>query len=164
MRLKQGCTRLVILTETMAIKIALPFRPFLPFFILVREFFKGELQGKLKKHNGNLIRLAIRVATIGGIDANRREMRIYREHPEYPIAPILRSYLRGFVIVMPRGEPVGDVSDSWGRQSLLPLRLRDSDIFYATNVCRFGNELRFVDYGDPSADEVLPAFHANNRS
>ncbi len=163
MRFKQGCTRLVILTETMAIKIALPLRPFLPFFILAREFLTGELRGKLKKHNGNLIRLAIRIATIGGIDANRREMRIYREHPEYPIAPILRSYLWGFVIVMVRGEPVENLLSSWGHRSSLPLRLRDSDIFYVANVCRFGTELRFVDYGDPSADEVLLMFHANQR-
>ena len=163
MHIKQGCTRLVILTETLAIKIALPLRPFLPFFILAREFLNGGLKKKVKKHNGNLIRLAIRIATIGGIDANRREMRIYREHPEYPIASVLRSYVWGFVIVMPRGEPIKDLSESWGNQALLPPRLRDSDVFYSANVCRFGNELRFIDYGDPSADEVLPAFYANCR-
>lgn len=161
MRIEQGCTRLVILTETAAIKVALPFRPFLPLFILAREFFNGGLRGKLKKHNGNLIRLAIRVATFGGIAANRREMRIYREHPEYPVAPILRSYLGGFVIVMARGEAVGTVPDPWGNRASLPSRLRDSDFFYARNVCRFGNELRLIDYGDPSADEILPLFRTN---
>lgn len=162
MRFRQGCTRLVILTETMAIKVALPFRPFLPLFIFFRELLKGELRGKLRRYRGNLIRLAVWSATVGGIVANRREMRISREHPEYPIAPVLRSYLWGFIIVMGRGEPAGDVPDSKWRVGFLPARLRESDMFYPTNWGIFGNKLLFVDYGDPSADEILAALATNH--
>ena len=163
MRFEQGCTRIVVLTETMAIKIALPFRPFLPIFILIREFFRGELQRKLKKHRGNLVWFAIRVATIGGIVANRREMRISREHPEYPIAPVLRAYFWGFIIVMPRGESDGRVLDSLCHWESLPAHVKESDLFSPANRCRFGNRFLFIDYGDPSADEALAAFAANHR-
>ena len=155
MRLMKGCTRLVILTETVAIKIALPFRPFAPFGIILRAFLKGELRGKLKKYNGNLIRLAVRVATIAGIDANRREIRLSREHPEYPIAPVLRSYLWGFVIVMVRGEPIEELSEPWGGKISLPAHLQESDLFYHRNTCHIEGKFYFIDYGSPTADEVL---------
>jgi hypothetical protein len=99
MRFRSGCTRLVILTETVAIKIALPFSgPFMICKAVLRAFLRGELRAKLKKHEGNLARLAARVVTIAGIQSNRREMRISREHPEYPIAPVLKSYFWGFII------------------------------------------------------------------
>lgn len=156
MRFKKGCTRWVILTATEAFKIALPFRPFVPIRIVFDSFLKGELRGKLKKHNGSLIRTALRFATIAGIEANRREMRITREHPEYPIAPVLRSYLWGFVIVMARGEPIEELPKSWGDKFSLPDYLHETDLFYLSNICRVGGELRLIDYGDPSADLVLP--------
>lgn len=156
MHITQGCTRIVILTRTQAIKIALPLRPFAPFVILLRHFLRGDLQGKLQKHNGNLIRLALRIVTVAGISANRREMRISREHPEHPIAPVLRSYLWGLVIVMARGEPIEEPSEPWSGRCSLPFHLQESDIFNHPNTCRFGSDLRLIDYGDPSADEVLP--------
>lgn len=156
MHITQGCTRIVILTRTLAIKIALPLRPLAPFTILLHHFLRGDLQGKLRKHDGNLVRLALRIMTTAGIEANRREIRISREHPEYPVAPVLRSYLWGFVIVMARGEPIEKSSEPWSGQRLLPFHLRESDIFYPHNTCRFGSAFRLVDYGDPSADELLP--------
>lgn len=157
MHVKAGCTRVVILTETTAIKIAVPLSgPFLMLRIVLSALLKGELRAKLKKHEGNLTRLALRTGTIGGIESNRREIRISREHPEYPIAPVLRSYLGGFVIVMARGEPVDDVPNSWNRKSSLPIRLQDTDLFYSQNIGRIKGKLSFIDYGDPTADEVLP--------
>lgn len=148
---------MVILTETTAIKIALPLSGvFLMLRIILGALLKGELWAKLKKHEGNLTRLAVRTGTIGGIESNRREMRIFREHPDYPIAPVLRSYLGGVVIVMARGEPVDDVPQHWNRQPSLPARLQDTDLFYSQNVGRINGRLNFIDYGDPTADEVLP--------
>ena len=156
MHITQGCTRIVILTRVLAIKIALPLRPLAPFTILLRHFLRGDLQGKLRKHDGNLIRFALRIMTTAGIEANRREIRISREHPEYPVAPVLRSYLWGFVIVMARGEPIEKSSEPWSSRRPLPFHLQESDIFYPHNTCRFGSALRLIDYGDPSAEEVLP--------
>lgn len=157
MRLTKGTTRLVILTKTLAIKIAFPFRPFAPVAMVVRALRKGDLREKLKKNSGNLARVTARSVAISSIDANRREIRISREHPEYPIALVLRSYLWGFVIVMTRGEPIENSSNPWGdRQCLLPMRLQESDLFLPCNTCRIEENLRFVDYGSPLTDEILP--------
>lgn len=159
MQIKAGCTRVVILTQTSAIKIALPFSgPFITLKIVLKALLKGELLAKLKKHSGNLTQLAVRVSTIGGIDSNRREIRISREHPEYPIAPVLRSYLWGIVIVMQRGEPVEELPELWNSQFSLPARFQHTDLFLPNNLGRIGGKLRFIDYGDSSADEILPLF------
>jgi len=124
--------------------------------IVLKAFKRGALRRKLQIHRGNLIWNAVRAATIGGIDSNRREIRISREHPEYPIAPVLRSYLWGFVIVMARGEPIDESFTLWDNRFSLPDHLQESDLFYNHNTCRFGSALRFIDYGDPTAEEVLP--------
>jgi hypothetical protein len=31
-----------------------------------------------------------------------------------------------------------------------------TDLFYPNNIGRIGDKPRFIDYGDPTADEVLP--------
>ncbi len=156
MRIKNGCTRMVILTKTSAIKIAFPLRPFRPFGIILENLLSGELRGKLGKHHGNLLQLLVRIVTFGGIDANRRELRLSREHPEYPIMPVMRSYLGGFVIVMARGEPHEQPGDQWGSRVALPSHLRDADLFYTCNSGWYDGRLRFFDYGDPTAEEILP--------
>ncbi|MFA6077707.1 MAG: hypothetical protein WC724_01670 [Candidatus Paceibacterota bacterium] len=157
MRFTQGCTRLVILTETIAIKIALPFRPFIPFIIVIQAILRGDLKRKLEKHNGNLLKVLVRCMTIAGIDANRREMRISTMYPEYPIARVLRSYLWGFVIVMTKGEQIAESLEPWVINQLsLPDHLQKSDLFKNDNTCCIDGRFHFVDYGDPSADEVLP--------
>lgn len=78
-----------------------------------------------------------------------------REHPEYPIAHVLRSYLSGYILVMPRGE---DLEESWVPKEAVPAlskELLESDFFYPRNSCRFGEKVLFVDYGDPSAEGIL---------
>lgn len=156
MRIVNGCTRLVVLTKTKAIKIAFPLSPLAPFRIVLQAWWKGELGRKTQAYRGDLIRIALRVATIGGIDSNRRELRLSREHPEYPIAPVLRSYLWGYVIVMARGDPIEENCKPWTVRVQLPAKLQESDVFCSRNTCRIEGVLRLVDYGDPSAEEVLP--------
>ncbi len=163
MLIRFGCTRTVFLTETRAIKVAVCFGPLQPVLVVIREAYRGSLLAKLRKYKGNLTRIAIRSATLGGLDANRREARMYREHPEYPIAPVLRSYLWGFVIVMARGGCSGEGSTLRARSGTLPQRFREADIFYPENMGVFDGESKFLDYGDPGAEEILTALAISER-
>lgn len=164
MHFRMGCTRVVILTETAAIKIALPlFSLFMTIWVALGALVRGELSVKLKKYEGNIFRIAVRVLTTGSIDANRREMRIYREHPEYPIAPVLNSYLRGMIIVMQRAEPIKSLPDSWSSQLLFQKRFPQSDVLSTKNIGLIDGKLCVIDYGNPSADEVLSALFEKHR-
>ncbi|MDD3531183.1 MAG: hypothetical protein PHV99_01130 [Candidatus Pacebacteria bacterium] len=140
------------------VKIAFPIRPLVPFYILLRAHSEGMLKQRFKKYEGSLIKTILETL-FGGIIANRREVQISREHPEYPIAPVIGCYVWGFVIVMLRGEPIGHpdaMRDLLKEQPLLPPHLQRSDLFNDCNVCTFDGRVRFVDYGDPLASEVLP--------
>lgn len=154
-KVKAGCTRVVILYNTIAIKIALPFRPLAPLFIIFNEIMKGTLRNKLNKYEGGIFQIVMRVVFTGGVDSNRREIRISQEHPEYPIARVLRSYLGGYIIVMIRGEEIKMSYCPWDIDGSLPKNIRESDLFYPRNSCRIGKKYYFVDYGDPSAEEIL---------
>lgn len=156
MRITAGCTRLVILTETAAIKIAIPANPLLPFFLALRALLQGELRQKLRKHRGGLIRFTARVVTNSGISANRREIRLSKKYAGFPIAPVLASYCWGAVIVMLRGEHVRRLPHEWDARMRLPAALRITDLFEIKNAGRFGEEIRFIDYGHPTAESILP--------
>lgn len=156
MHFRMGCTRIVVLTETVAIKIALPmFSSLMTIWIVIDAFIKGELSAKLKKYEGNILRIAVRVLTNVSIDANRREIRISREHPEYPIASVLRSYLWGMVIVMRRAESVKSLPDSWENQLSFQKLFPQSDLLNPKNVGLINGRLCIIDYGNPTADEIL---------
>lgn len=164
MHFRMGCTRVVILTEEVAIKIALPmFSSLMTVWITFDAFIKGELLAKLKKYEGNLLRIAVRVLTNASIDANRREIQISREHPEYPIAPVLRSYFRGMVIVMQRAEPVKTLPDSWENQLSFQKLFPQSDLLSPKNVGLIDGRLCVIDYGNPTADEILAALFERHR-
>lgn len=154
MRVTHGCTRIVILTEHLAIKIAFPFRPFQPAVIFIRRLFDGTLIEKFREKRGQMLRHALRIVTVSGIQANRQEIRLARSYPNYPLAPVLRSYLFGLIIVMPRGEALKYMPRGWDRRAELPADL-ETDLFNLEHVCKFGKQCRFVDFGHPSAESVL---------
>lgn len=156
-KLKIGYTRVVILINDVVIKVAFPFRPFVLFYLVYNEIMKGTLCSKLKKYEGDILNRIIRTVFTGGIDANRREIRISREHPEYPIAHVLQSHLGGFILVMTRGESIEEKDiKPWKLLCLLPKHIREADLFYPRNGCRIAGTYLFCDYGDPSAEEILP--------
>lgn len=159
-----GCTRVVILTETVAIKIALPmFSSLMTIWIAIESLVKGELFLKLKKYEGNILRITARVLTNVSIDANRREIRISREHPEYPIAPVLRSYFWETIIVMQRAEPVKNLPASWNNQLSFQKRFPQSDLLSVKNVGLIDGKLCVIDYGNPTADEILAVLFEMHR-
>lgn len=164
MHFRMGCTRVVVITETVAIKIALPlFSLFMTIWVALGTLIKGELSAKLKKYEGNILRITARVLTNVSIDANRREIRISREHPEYPIAPVLRSYFRGMVIVMQRAEPVKSLPASWNNQLSFQTLFPQSDVLSVKNVGLIDGRLCVIDYGNPTADEILAALFERHR-
>ncbi len=88
-----------------------------------------------------------------GVVSNRLEQGLYHTHPELPLAPVLRMYLGGLILVMERGEDVPAEHSANFRAQFSD----DTDLVYPYHVCRFGTELRFIDYGNSDAQAALLA-------
>ncbi|MDE1966088.1 MAG: hypothetical protein KGI41_02515 [Patescibacteria group bacterium] len=160
MKVSAGYTRYVVLTKHKAIKIprvigllriiAIPLRT-------LHEGGRGLLMRKLTMDGRmhaveGVWRYAVRL-WVDGFGANRRERELYAAHPELPIAPVMRTYLGGLILVMPRGEPLAD--GEYCPFTEPPDGIDTEDLFLPQNVCRFGKEFRFVDYGTPGAQRIL---------
>ncbi len=145
----------MILTDTLAIKIARVYQPLNPLFTFIRLLRTGTFWEKFRKYEGRVLKEVARRVTHSGLASNRQEMRLAKQYPHYPIAPVLRSYLRGLVIVMPRGQALTVLPAEWDRRHLLPKTLPETDLFETYHTCRINGTLTFVDYAHPDAEPVL---------
>lgn len=160
MRVTYGCTRLVILTETRAIKIAIPFEPLLPLFSAIRAVREGKFLLKMKKYQGRVLREIARQATTSGIQCNRQEIRLSQKYPDCRlIAPVLKWYLAGLVVVMPRGQALHEYPPGWfWFREMVPKSIPENDFFAEHNLAQFGTEVRSIDYGGLYAEQILEYF------
>jgi len=156
MPLAHGATRLVILTKNHAIKIA-RIRPLGVAMMAVRAFLQPHRMRTAVKDSKlealplwrRYLWLAFYIG-VGGVLANRQEVRLYRDYPELPLAPVVGSYLWGFIIVMLRGEPTT-------QEEALPLcnQYDHMDLDLPRHIFKFSDGLRYVDYGHPKVPEAL---------
>jgi hypothetical protein len=141
------------LTGTKAIKIALVFRPLLPFGIVLKTLLQGGfdqlLSVVLAERNGGKtfagkIRFFCDRMFPQGIHANWHEYQFYQAYSHLPIAPVRSIHLGGLILVMHRGEDAtADELRKFRRQA------GDSrnQVFGAEHLKTFGDRVKIVDYG-----------------
>ena len=156
MHIECGYTRIVILTDTKAIKIARVGRGIaeLPFQAIRSLLDPAWFRQKVEERGGKPARavlIQLRRVFRTGVACNRQEHRLYAEHPELPLAPVCGIYLGGLVLVMERGEPVSADESA-------PLRGQYAawgDLGEPRHTCRIRGKLCLIDYGHPLAPEAL---------
>ena len=65
---------------------------------------------------------------------------------------------------MQRGESVKELPEPWCTQFSSLACLPQTDLFHPNNIGYIGGKLHFIDYGDPSADEILPLLFGEHQS
>lgn len=154
MRLCCGTTRLVLLFGPFAIKIA-RVRTIALIPALIRTLRRGDLEERVVMYGTHPMKVLWGVM-MAGFYGNLQEYRLYRDHPEYPIAPVLRCYLRGFIIVMSRGQLQAEISKKLAAERKPVSRIGD-DVFEKRHWYLIGGEPRLIDYGGPNAPQSLAA-------
>ena len=157
MQVRAGQTRLVLLVGSWAIKMA-RIRLLPTVWRLMRApfrfaWFKARLLAAVANPTG------ARAATgaylldevFGGIRANWQEERLSREHPEWPLAPVVTTLLWGMILVMRRGEPIPHATS----EVLRAAYASDYDLSRPEHVCLLAGRLVYVDYGNPKSLHAL---------
>lgn len=105
MKLRLGGTRIVLVTENRAYKLA-RFRPLKTFFKIVTSVLvKKEFVRLYEKHRSSKFSIIIK-SLLAGMLANRAEWRKWQESQSDEFVPVLDMWLLGLVIVQPRARRV----------------------------------------------------------
>lgn len=146
MRKRTGRSRRVLLLGDVAVKVA-RFGILRTLALLILALRKPSwAQERVRaqhKETKRAISLSLLELFFGGVLANRREYRLYRDHPELPIAPVRAMYLWGLILVMERGNEVHEKESRSFRASFAD----GADLKLPYHTCRINGQLRIIDYG-----------------
>ena len=146
MRIAIGSTRIVILTNNYAIKIA-RFRFVRPIVQLVRHFINGEVKKRLQKFDANPVAGGLKYL-FAGVRANQTEWYVYNTLKLDILAPTLWS-MRGFINIQRRGETVSmlQMRAHVIHRLLILHPIQDSDVFQTCQFCKIKKRVVLADYG-----------------
>lgn len=155
-----GCTRIVILTEKCAIKIAR-----FPFVHLVQKgmafIFSPGKRSVLNEKHGNMPITAFKNRVFAGVKANRNEYRYSASHDDPRVMPVVKQLFGGLVIIQQKGTPVSPREiDKEG----LAIAGQDHELERADQFCRnpATRQVVIIDFGEESTIKLLEstlAFH-----
>jgi hypothetical protein len=154
MKVRIGCTRIVVLVGDRAIKIARirVLRPFLRIPFLVCS---GSRRRRYMEKYGPGILAAVARDILAGLTSNRNESSYYGSADDRRPAPVKRTLLFGAVIVQARG---GEASAEEVRASrCADIAAHDPESRSAKQYCRIGDEVFLVDYGSRETIAYLRA-------
>lgn len=143
MKLRIGGTRLVLVTENRAYKIA-RFRPLKPIVKIVMSVLnKKEFIRLYEKHGDSKFKVIIK-SLLAGLLANRAEWRKWSDGHSNDFNPVLKIWLGGLVICQPRARRVTE-------QDILksPLRhwyVEDEELSRPDQYGRLAGQIVLVDY------------------
>lgn len=153
MRIAIGKTRIVILTDTYAIKIA-RFRFVRPLVQLVRHLIKGEVKKRLQKFDADPVVGGYKYL-FAGVRANLTEWYVYDALHLDILAPTLWSF-KGIVNLQRRGRPVTEAQlrTHIMRRLLFLYPVEDDDTMHPHQFCKIDRRVVLADYG---RSELIPA-------
>jgi hypothetical protein len=161
---KQGYTRRVILIGPFAIKFAKIGLWYLIEDVLTAiakpKWFRQKILAAKKDKQGVLLTIlqhGLRVVH-EGIRANKQEKRLYEAHPKLPLAKVYGTLFGGIILIMARGQQVTQTESHSLRASYIAIGNKYQlwgDLEIAHHVCRFGTELRYIDYGHETVPDIL---------
>lgn len=150
MRLRCGHTRLVLLTNRYAIKIARirPCRIVQRFFELYRQKRVSE---KLHSYSRNRAVGAMRYVFAGFI-CNLQERRLYEKYPALPLAPTWWTFV-GLINIQQRADPV--TQEQWQHERFNNSTIASFADASAKNVGWLDGKLVIIDYGHQDAPNCI---------
>ncbi len=146
MRITFGSTRMVILTDAYAIKIA-RFRLVRPILQLIRHLINGEVKTRLQKFDKDPVTGGFKYL-LAGVRANQTEWHVYNTLKLDILAPTLWSF-HGLINVQRRGTPVSvrEMSAHVIHRLLFINPIDDSDVFQTCQFCKIQKRVVLLDYG-----------------
>lgn len=157
MEIRQGATRVVILTGDNAIKIAkIRFLHFLG-RVMALIFSRNERKGLVERHGKAPLR-GIKNGIFPGRAANLNEYRYYMASKDPRVMPVLKKMLWGLVVIQQKGIPVSP-AELAGNYPFQTAEKDTCDLARAEQFCRRTGDLKIVlvDFGMESTVEFLQA-------
>ncbi len=150
MKIKTGSTRIVILTEDHAIKVA-KIRILRFLLRLIAMIFSSYQRKRFRKKYGEKFGDAVRSDILYGLLANQNECGYYRTTFDPRVAPITLSLFGGLIVVQRRGATVTrqDI------EGLDYIALHRQELDTPNQFKRFGDKILLCDYGHRRTVAVL---------
>lgn len=152
----EGMSRIVFVFKDTVVKI-----PWINFFKMIRCFLLhkkgGSLNEKAKRFHSNKV-LAIFCYLFYTLSANRREYLYFKKHlDEKSLLRVSKGFMFGYIIIQPKGDVLNRTNPRWKTllSKLMKMGINNIDLLTPSNFCIFNGEIKLLDYGSDTTQEVL---------